>query len=621
MKKFLSFLILFFAFSFNVKAAGLEISMSGVSNINANGSFSVTINATGNDIYGITMALNYDKSKLELTEYTGQSNFTATVGTNIVLDATSGHNGNFKAVVLTFKALSSFTPGQSTKISVSNVKGATTSEVFSGTGASKTITVNIPKSPDNDLSSLTIDGNKLKDFSKSITSYNLGTMDKTEIDIGATVADSKANLTGTGKKQLKYGVNTFNIVVTAENGSKKTYTIKVTRPDNRSSDNTLSNLSISNLDLKFNKNTINYNFTAEHSVSSVTISATANDPKATVTGTGTKKLKNYLNKFSVVVTAENGSKKTYTISINRKDDSGNVGKLSSDNNLKNLTVEGYDISFDKNKLEYTLEVDNSVNNVVVKATASDSDATVEINNINLLSIGSNLITVDVTAEDGNKKTYNLNIIRKSDAPITTIDKLENVLDNSTSGEVTVIVKDDNSIISQNTIQKIKDSGKKVVINKYNSENNIVYSWTVDGTKIKDTIEINTSIKFNSNNFDVISELTNYADAIYLNFEHSGNLPEGTKVKVYVGDRYQDTEAVNIYYFNEKNNKMEKIKMETLVTEGYVEFDIDHCSDYIVTKALVGHNRVNIFMITTILETIILIGIFAYWVYKNKIEKV
>ena len=84
------------------------------------------------------------------------------------------------------------------------------------------------KSSNNFLSSLTIDGLKLKeDFDKEKLEYSLDIPAETEkIKINAQLADSNASVTGTGEKTLTIGLNTFEIVVTAENGSKRTYVIK-----------------------------------------------------------------------------------------------------------------------------------------------------------------------------------------------------------------------------------------------------------------------------------------------------------------------------------------------------------------------------------------------------------
>ncbi len=87
-----------------------------------------------------------------------------------------------------------------------------------------------PKSSNNSLSSLTIDNLKLnEEFDKEKLEYTLTIPAETEkIKINAQLADSNAKVTGTGEHSVSVGLNTFEIVVTAENGSKKTYVIKAT---------------------------------------------------------------------------------------------------------------------------------------------------------------------------------------------------------------------------------------------------------------------------------------------------------------------------------------------------------------------------------------------------------
>ena len=90
------------------------------------------------------------------------------------------------------------------------------------------VTVNVtkPKSGNNNLSSLSVDGSSVSGFSAGKTSYSLGTTKANSITIAASAEDSAAKVSGTGSKSLKYGKNTFNVVVTAENGSKKTYSYR-----------------------------------------------------------------------------------------------------------------------------------------------------------------------------------------------------------------------------------------------------------------------------------------------------------------------------------------------------------------------------------------------------------
>jgi len=96
----------------------------------------------------------------------------------------------------------------------------------------ETITVNekpvvVPKvkSTNNYLSNLSVNGYELdKKFSKEILEYTVNLEpDVEKIKINAQLADSSAKVTGTGEKTVSVGSNKFEIIVTAENGSKRTY--------------------------------------------------------------------------------------------------------------------------------------------------------------------------------------------------------------------------------------------------------------------------------------------------------------------------------------------------------------------------------------------------------------
>ncbi len=85
-------------------------------------------------------------------------------------------------------------------------------------------------SSNNYLSSLSISNEDLdKKFDKEVLEYSATLEPDTEkIKINAQLADSSASVSGTGEKSVSTGLNTFEVVVTAENGSKKTYVLKVT---------------------------------------------------------------------------------------------------------------------------------------------------------------------------------------------------------------------------------------------------------------------------------------------------------------------------------------------------------------------------------------------------------
>ena len=98
---------------------------------------------------------------------------------------------------------------------------------------SKTITINVVEkktySSVNNLKSLSVEGYELSPkFESGTTSYDVTVPKGTEkINIKAEVEDKKSDLSGTGEKSVTEGMNKFDVIVTAENGAQKTYTLNV----------------------------------------------------------------------------------------------------------------------------------------------------------------------------------------------------------------------------------------------------------------------------------------------------------------------------------------------------------------------------------------------------------
>lgn len=92
---------------------------------------------------------------------------------------------------------------------------------------------------------------------------------------------------------------------------------------------------------------------------------------------------------------------------------------SSNNNLSGLSVEGYELSptFDKNTLEYSMEVPNEIRSIKVNATKEDGTASISGDGDRELVEGPNRLEVIVTAENGETKTYVLNVTVKDLDPI------------------------------------------------------------------------------------------------------------------------------------------------------------------------------------------------------------
>lgn len=298
-------------------------------------------------------------------------------------------------------------------IIVFTVTGDITSESGETTDVSltKNVTVTKAKSSDNSLKELKVDGVTVSGFSSSNSSYSLGDTTSSSIDITAIANDSNASVSGTGSKTLNYGKNSFTVTVTAENGSQKQYTLTINKKDTRSTNNYLKSLSIDKGSIEFDKNNTSYSLKLEHNINEITIYATAEDDKSTLTGTGKKELQDYVNKFTIDVTAENGETKSYTIIINRQDADGHYGELSTDNSVKSISVSNYNINFSNETKKYNILVDEDVNTLDITVEPNDSKATVNITGNTDLKPGLNVVKVQVIAENEDINEFLFNVYK------------------------------------------------------------------------------------------------------------------------------------------------------------------------------------------------------------------
>jgi hypothetical protein len=378
------------------------------------------------------------------------------------------------------------------------------------------------------------------------------------------------------------------------------------------SDNSyLKTLTVSSGTLNFSKTTLDYTVVVENSVSSISLGATPEYSKATVSGTGTKNLAVYSNYFNIVVTAENGSKRTYVVNVQRKDGNGLASPPSTNNNLKSLTISGFDAfnaGFDKATLTYVLEVGNLVTDLTITADPEDSKSAVVINKQTLV-VGSNTITVVVTAENGDVKTYTITVNRSSDVPTVDEDEIIAALATVTTPTIGLNMPA-SGIISTEILSALKTSGKTLVI-VYKSEGKTLYEWLIDGSKLTATDIINTLILFTSDLKPAIDELTNYAQGLVLDFEDNAVLPENTVVRLYVSDRFADGTKLTLYFYNEDDNRLSVTAKDLVVENGKVEFTLTHTSTYFLspTQLKMVSMMDYVFVLVSIVEAFVIVALF------------
>lgn len=95
---------------------------------------------------------------------------------------------------------------------------------------------------------------------------------------------------------------------------------------------------------------------------------------------------------------------------------------SPNNKLSGLDVTGYALTptFSMDTESYDIIVNPSTDKIAVNASAVDSKAVISGNGTISLQSGNNTIRVEVKAENGDIRTYQLNVVRQSDAPVVDV---------------------------------------------------------------------------------------------------------------------------------------------------------------------------------------------------------
>ena len=258
----------------------------------------------------------------------------------------------------------------------------------------------------------------------------------TGVTVTPTVTASTATVTVNGTPvasgsvssaiPLVVGTTPITVLVTAQDGTTtSTYTVTVTRISTVS---TLSGLVLSagTLSPIFATEIAAYTASVPNVTSSITVTHMVTDATATVKVNGVSVVSGVAsgaitltvgnNTITVLVTAQDGTTiSTYTVTVNR---------ISTDSTLSALTLSSGTLSptFVSGTKTYTTNVANAITDLTVTPTLSNSFAAVTVNGTPVASgivsnsiplvVGSNLLTVLVTAQDGTTtSTYTVTVTR------------------------------------------------------------------------------------------------------------------------------------------------------------------------------------------------------------------
>lgn len=262
------------------------------------------------------------------------------------------------------------------------------------------------KSTDATLKSVTINSQTAMCDDK-VCSLEINDNNVSNVTITYNLSSEKAKvIKGEKEVTLIDGENRIDVTIQAEDETTtKDYVVIITKKS-KSTDATLKKLTINGESITLRNDNTRYNATVSYSTKKIEVEVIPNNDKAKIENATNNKLTYDFNEekkeIRIKVVSESGDVLTYVINVSRR--------AEEDATLRDLKIENYDIDFSKDKTNYEITVLKNVNQLDIKATPTDTDATVKIDAPTTLEIGENTITITVS-NDGNVKVYTLKVTK------------------------------------------------------------------------------------------------------------------------------------------------------------------------------------------------------------------
>ena len=162
-----------------------------------------------------------------------------------------------------------------------------------------------------------------------------------------------------------------------------------------------------------------------------------------------------------------------------------------------------------------------------------------------------------------------------------------------------------------------------------TERDLEYSWHFikeqgQNISVEDSLYIEEDLRLSldakTKDTETINQMVDQ-EKLIISFDYHGALPLETSVRINVKDRFKEGEKLYLYYYNPESDNIEYITHNVEVKDGYVEFQIAHCSDYFLTAAVVNDavnnpQSINYIIIGLIVIVFILVAITLFQ-SKNK----
>ncbi len=246
---------------------------------------------------------------------------------------------------------------------------------------------------------------------------------------------------------------------------------------------------------------------------------------------------------------------------------------SKNNYLSSLKIDNFEMTpaFNKDTLEYSIELENDVKSINISGTKADSTASVEGLGAHELIEGPNKINIKVTAQNGASRTYTINATVKELNPII----------------VTVDGKEYNVVRKKDLIKKPNSKYEETIIQINEEDVPAFINETTKVTLIGLRDEEDNISLFSVKNDTYIPYQEFAFSSIIFTEENLDDLPKGyTKTKLKLEeveiDAYQDNSNLNFYL-------IKGVNIETGITSLY-QYDSKENTLQIYNDSLAKQNK-------------------------------
>ena len=152
------------------------------------------------------------------------------------------------------------------------------------------------------------------------------------------------------------------------------------------------------------------------------------------------------------------------------------------------------------------------------------------------------------------------------------------IEDMNDGESTVFDMTEERVFPSQALELIKGRDIEVVLEVD------TYSWAINGQSVGSSATRDINLEINKNQGevpeDMLTDIAQGKDTVELDLEHNGEFGFVADISYNIGSEFSERPAT-LYYYNEAENKMDKVQEVVINNEGAVTISLNHASSYVV----------------------------------------